>query len=73
MNQKFIKICISLSALLGRSHVTKDEDKFNIDLKNCLQEKYPETNLEELRSEIDKVEIKKLLSAQMATRFLDFS
>ena len=35
--------------LLGGSHVTKDEDQFNIDLKDFLQEKYPGTDLEELR------------------------
>ena len=49
MYQKFIQICISLLALLGGSHVTKDEDQFNIDLKDSLQEKYPGTDLEELR------------------------
>ena len=30
--QKFIKICISLLALLGGTYVTKDEDQFDIDL-----------------------------------------
>ena len=44
--QKFIKVCISLLALLGGLHVTKNEDQFGIDLKDFLQEKYPETNLE---------------------------
>ena len=48
VHQKFIKICISLSALLGGTHVTKDEDQFDIDLKDFLQEKYLETDLEEL-------------------------
>ena len=47
--QKFIKICISLLALLGGSHVTKDEDQFDTYLRGFLQEKYPETDLEELR------------------------
>ena len=37
---KFIKICISLLALLGGSYVTKDEDQFDIYLKDFLQEKY---------------------------------
>ena len=70
VHQKFIKICISLLALLGGSHVTKDEDQFNKDLKYFLQEKYPD--LEELRSNIYSVEIKKtLLRAQTVTRFLD--
>ena len=58
--QKFIKICINLLALLGGLHVTKDEDQF-------------ETDLEELRWKIDNVEIKKLFSAQTATRFLDLT
>ena len=47
VHEKFIKICISLLALLGGSHVTKDEDQFKKDLKYFLQEKYPD--LEELR------------------------
>ena len=59
VDQKFIKICISLLALLGGSHITKDEDKFHIDLKDFLQEKYPEIDLEELRSKFNSVEKKK--------------
>ena len=61
--QKFIKICISLLALLGGSHVTKDEDQFDIDVKDFLQKKYPETDLEELRSKIDSVEIKNIIKS----------
>ena len=49
MYQKFINISISLLALLGGSHVTKYEDQFDADLRDLLQEKYPETDLEELR------------------------
>ena len=49
MYQKIFKICINLSALSGGSHVTKDEDQFDIDLKDFLQEEYQETDLEELR------------------------
>ena len=33
----------------GGSHVAKDEDQFDIDLKDFLQEEYQETDLEELR------------------------
>ena len=33
---KFIKICISLLALLGGTHITKYEDQFEIDLKKIL-------------------------------------
>ena len=57
------KICISLLTLLGGSHVTKDEDQFDIDLKDFLQEKYPETDLEELRSKIDSIEIKSIIKS----------
>ena len=52
MYQKFIKICISLLVLLGGSHITKDEDQFDIDRKGFLQDKYPETDLEKLRSKM---------------------
>ena len=59
--KKFIKICICILAFLGSSHVTKDENQFDIDLKDFLQEKYPETDLEKLRSKIDNVEIKNII------------
>ena len=49
--------------MLGGSHITKDEVQFHIDLKDFLQEKYPETDLEELRSKIDSVETKNIQSA----------
>ena len=49
--------------MLGGSHVTKDEDQFDIDLKDFLQEKYPETDLEELRSKIDSAEIKNIIKS----------
>ena len=58
--QKFIKVCTSPLALLG-SHINKDEDEFDIDLRDFLQEKYPETDLEELRSKIVSVEIKNII------------
>ena len=45
--------------MLGGSHITKDEDQFHIDLKDFLQEKYPEIDLEELRSKFNSVENKK--------------
>ena len=60
VHQKFIKICISLSAMLDGSHATKYEDQFDIDLKDILQEEYPETDIEKLRSKIDSVEIKNI-------------
>ena len=48
--------------MLGGSHITKGKDQFDIDLKDFLQEKYPKTNLEELRSKIDSVETKNFKS-----------
>ena len=52
MYQKIFKVSINLSALSGDSHVTKDENQFDIDLKDFVQEKYQETDLEELRSKM---------------------
>ena len=60
MYQKFIKVCISLLALLG-SHINKDEDQFDTNLRDVLEEKYPETDLEKLRSKIDRAEIKNII------------
>ena len=71
--QKFIKICLSLVVLLGGSHVTKDEDQFDIDLKDFLQEKYPETDLEELRSKIDSVEIKNIIKSTSTNKIPRFN
>ena len=63
VHQKFIKICISLLALLG-SHINGiDEDQFDDGLKDFLLEKYPETELEELKSKTDSVEIKNIIKA----------
>ena len=60
MYQKFIKVCISLLALLG-SHINKDEDQFDTNLRDVLEEKYPETDLEKLRSKIDRAQIKNII------------
>ena len=37
------------------------EDQFDTDVRDFLQEKYPKTDLEELRSKIDRVEIKNII------------
>ena len=58
--QKFIKISIILLSIFG-SNMNQDEDQFDLDLKDFLQEKYPETDLEELKSKIDDVEIKNIV------------
>ena len=71
--QKFIKICISLLALLGGSHLTKDEDQFDIEIKDFLQEKYRETALEELRSKIDSVEIKYIIKSTKGKKIPKFN
>ena len=65
--QKLIKICINLWSIFG-SNMNQDEDQFDLDLKEFLQQKYPETDLEELKSKIDDVEIKNKVKKQMVTR-----
>ena len=60
--QKFIKVCISLLALL-RLHINRDEDEFDIDIRDFLQEKKTETDFEELRSKIDSAEIKNIIKS----------
>ena len=64
---------VCLLALLGGSHETKDEDQFVIDLKDFLQEKYPKTDLEELRSKIDSVEIKSIIKSTTSNKIPRFS
>ena len=56
------KVCIILLALLG-SQINKDEDDFDIDLRDFLQERYTETDLKELRPKTDSVEIKKIIKS----------
>ena len=65
--RKFIKICINLWSIFG-SNMNQDEDQFDLDLKEFLQQKYPEADLEELKSKIDDVEIKNKVKKQMVTR-----
>ena len=43
--QNFIKIFISLLSIFG-PNMNQDEDQFDLDLKDFLQEKYPEIDLE---------------------------
>ena len=58
--QKFVKICISLLSIFG-SNMNQDKDQFDLDLKDFLQENYPEIGLEELKSKTDGVEIKNIV------------
>ena len=60
--QKFIKVCISLLSIFGLN-MNQDEDQFDQTLKDLLQEKYPDTDLEELRSKIDDIEIKNVVKS----------
>ena len=53
-------MCISLLSIFG-SNMNQGEDQFDLDLKDLLQEKYPETDTEELKSKIDDVEIKNII------------
>ena len=50
------------------SNMNQDEDQFDLDLKDSMQEKYREIDLEELKSKIDDVEIKNIVKKQMVTR-----
>ena len=70
--QKFIKVCTSLLALLG-SHLNKDGDEFEIDLRNVSLERYPETDLEKLRSKIDTVEIKNIIKSTNGNKIPRFN
>ena len=59
--------------MLGGWHVTKDKDQFDINLKDFLQEKYPETDLEELRSKIDIVEVKNIIKSANRSKIPRFN
>ena len=45
--------------------MNQDENQFDLDLKDSMQEKYREIDLEELKSKIDDVEIKNIVKKQM--------
>ena len=52
--------------------MNQDEDQFDQSLKDFLQEKYPDTDLEELRSKIDDIEIENMLRTHTASeKFLN--
>ena len=70
--QKFIKICISLLYSFG-SNMNQDEDQFDLDLKDFLQEKYPETDPEELKSKIDDAEIKNIIKKPNGNKIPKFN
>ena len=61
-HQNFIKICLALQSVLI-SHVTFDnvEDEYGLRLKEFLQEKCSNTDLENVRSEIENMEIKNII------------
>ena len=47
--QNFVKISISLFSIFG-SNINQDEGQSDLDLKDFLQEQYPEIDLEKLKS-----------------------
>ena len=55
------------------SHVTKDEDQFDTDLRDLLPEKYLETDLKELRSKIDSAEIKNIIKSASGNKIPRFN
>ena len=70
--QKFIKVSISLLSIFG-SNINQDEDQFDLDLKYFLQEKYPEIDLEELKSKTDDVEIKNIVKKTNGNKIWKFN
>ena len=44
-------------------NMNQDEDQFDQSLKDFLQEKYPDTDLEELRSKINDIEMKNIVKS----------
>ena len=65
-------MCISLLPIFG-SNMNQDEDQFDLDLKDLSQEKYPEIDLEELKSKIDDVEIKNIIKKTNGNKIPKFN
>ena len=55
------------------SNMNQDEDQFDLDLKDLSQEKYPEIDLEELKSKIDDVEIKNIIKKTNGNKIPKFN
>ena len=70
--QKFIKISVSLLSIFG-SNMNQDEGQFDLNLKSFLEEKYLETDLEELKSKTDDVEIKNIVKKRNGNKIPKFS
>ena len=65
-------MCISLLPIFG-SNMNQDEDQFDLDLKDPSQEKYPEIDLEELKSKIDDAEIKNIIKKTNVNKIPTFN
>ena len=65
-----VKICIEPLALLD---LHNSDDQIHDDLKDFLQGKYPETDLEEIKSKIDAVEIRNIVKGTEGNKILKFN
>ena len=70
--QNFVKISISLFSIFG-SNINQDEGQSDLDLKDFLQEQYPEIDLEKLKSKIDDVEIKNIVKKNNGNKIPKFN
>ena len=53
--------------------MNQDENQFDQSLRDFLQEKYPATDLEELRSKIDEIEIKNTVKSTHGSKIPRFN
>ena len=70
--QKFISICIGVLSIFGTN--SNIDDDINSDLKEFLNEKFPEIdNINKLKSNIEAVEIKNLIKSTGANKIPRFN
>ena len=65
-HKKFIKICLGLLSLT--SNLRTQGDFFDANVRNFLNEKHQDITIDELRSKIDKIEIRNLIKETIGSK-----
>ena len=70
--KKFVKICVGLLLLTSNKVHSNQGDLFDANVRDFLDEKHPDIKIDELRSKIDKAELKSLIK-ETVWKILNFN
>ena len=71
-HKKFVKICVGLLSLTSNKVHSNQGDLFDANVRDFLDEKHPDIKIDELRSKIDKAELKSLIK-ETVWKILNFN